>query len=66
MTKEYNPLERKIGTSEQVESDFKLFEAALSDVNGELSFNRSSSENPNDLSLSGNKAHFEQALKIEA
>ena len=57
---------------------FKLFEAALSDVNGELSFNRSSSENPNDLSLSGsimkpknhlkiwNDIHFNETIRVKS
>jgi FkbM family methyltransferase len=55
-----------------------LFEGAISDVDGKLSFNRSRTDNPNDLRLSGsimkpknhlkmwNWVHFDQTVEVKS
>lgn len=46
------------------EKNFSLFEGVVSDVDGELEFNRSRADNPNDLSFSGSIMKPKNHLKI--
>lgn len=62
----FEPEPKNIGLlEERVHSDrFELFKGAVSDTDGEISFNRSRTDNPEDLSLSGSIMKPKNHLKM--